>query len=152
MEPLILPENDDDPKRPSRSSEAKTHSFKVKLAAEDTLFYKPNESLAEVRTTYSKHIVLEWFEYSVDTDRSLSTLFKAVDENQTGHLRKRELEKALVNADYTSFDENTVGMMMAMFDVNRSGSFDYDQYWYANFTRPRLAFLSLSLCVLFSTM
>ena len=130
MEPLMFPENDGEAQRTLRSTEAERQSFKEKLAAEDTLFYKPDESLAEAKATYSKDIVVEWLGYPRETDRSLFPLFRAADRDQKGHLTKQELGKALVNADFTPFDENTVSMMMMMFDMDRVGSINYLEFWY----------------------
>lgn len=130
MEPLMFPENDGEAQRTLRSTEAERQSFKVKLAAEDTLFYKPDESLAEAKATYSKDIVLEWLGYPRETDRSLFPLFRGVDGSQKGHLTKQELGKALVNSDFTPFHESTVSMMMMMFDVDRVGSINYVEFWY----------------------
>ena len=47
-----------------------------------------------------------------------------------GHLTERELGKALVNGDYTSFDAHTVKMMIRMFDVDKSGSINFEEFWY----------------------
>lgn len=130
-EPLILPENDGEVQRTHHSTEGERRLLKEKLAAEDTLFYKPNESLAEAKATYSKDIVLEWLGYPRETDRSLFPLFRAVDRNQKGHLTGQELGKALVNADFTPFDGSTVQMMIKLFNVDGSGSVNYLEFWYA---------------------
>lgn len=130
MEPLMFPENDGEVQRTLRSTEAERQSFKEKLAAEDTLFYKPDEGLAEAKATYSKDIVLEWLGYPRETDNSLFPLFRAVDANQKGRLTEQELGKALVNADFTPFDESTVSMMTMMFDVDRVGGIDYLEFWF----------------------
>ena len=146
MEPLKLPENDGEVQRTLHSTEEERRSLKEKLAAEDTLFYKPNESLAEAKATYSKDIVLEWLGYPRETDRSLFPLFRAVDGNQKGHLTEQELGKALVNADFTPFDGSTVQTMMKMFDVDKSGSITYLEFWYAV-----LHFLKTRILALFPT-
>ncbi|KAK3178877.1 hypothetical protein OEA41_001014 [Lepraria neglecta] len=61
-------------------------------------------------------------------DASLFPLFKAVDNSQTGQLTERELGKALVNGDYTNFDGHTVRMMIRMFDVDKSGSINFEEF------------------------
>lgn len=131
MEPLMFPENDGEAQRTLRSTEAERQSFKERLAAEDTLFYKPDESLAEAKATYSKDIVLEWLGYPRETDRSLFPLFRAVDGSQKGHLTEQELGNALEISNFAPFDESTVSMMMNMFDIDRVGSINYVEFWYA---------------------
>ena len=59
-------------------------------------------------------------------------LFRSVDKNGTGHLTERELGKALVNGDFTQFDIHTVKMMIRMFDVDKNGSINFDEFWYAS--------------------
>ncbi|KAI9835685.1 MAG: hypothetical protein M1819_001862 [Sarea resinae] len=62
------------------------------------------------------------------TQPSLFPLFKAVDKMGTGQLTEKELKTALVNGDYTSFDPHTVRMMIRMFDTDRSGTINYDEF------------------------
>jgi Ca2+-binding EF-hand superfamily protein len=38
-----------------------------------------------------------------------------------------------VNGDWTPFDPHTVRMMIRMFDTNRSGSVNFDEFWYVLF-------------------
>ncbi|KAL8732675.1 MAG: hypothetical protein Q9166_002651 [cf. Caloplaca sp. 2 TL-2023] len=61
-------------------------------------------------------------------DASLFPLFKAVDKTNTGQLTEKELRAALVNGDYTSFDPHTVKMMIRMFDADKSGSINFDEF------------------------
>ncbi|KAL8780780.1 MAG: hypothetical protein Q9194_000713 [Teloschistes cf. exilis] len=63
-------------------------------------------------------------------DASLFPLFKAVDKTGTGQLTEKELRAALVNGDFTSFDPHTVKMMIRMFDVDKSGTIGFDEFWY----------------------
>ena len=53
-----------------------------------------------------------------------------MDKSNTGQLTERELGKALVNGDFTSFDAHTVKMMIRMFDVDKSGSINFEEFWY----------------------
>jgi Ca2+-binding EF-hand superfamily protein len=62
-------------------------------------------------------------------DASLFPLFKAVDKNGTGQLTEEELRAALVNGDWTNFDPHTVKMMIRLFDADKSGSIDFDEFW-----------------------
>jgi len=58
----------------------------------------------------------------------LFPLFKAVDKQGTGHLTEKELRAALVNGDWTSFDPHTVKMMIRMFDTDKTGTIDFDEF------------------------
>ncbi|KAE9967481.1 hypothetical protein EG328_008171 [Venturia inaequalis] len=59
---------------------------------------------------------------------ALWPLFKAVDKNGSGQLSERELKAALVNGDWSSFDPHTVKMMIRMFDADRNGSINFDEF------------------------
>ncbi|EMF10639.1 EF-hand [Sphaerulina musiva SO2202] len=59
---------------------------------------------------------------------ALWPLFLQVDRNRTGQLSEAELSRALVNGDYTAFDGHTVKMMIRMFDTDRSGSINFDEF------------------------
>ena len=63
------------------------------------------------------------------SDASLFPLFKAVDKNGTGQLSEKELRAALVNGDWTNFDPHTVKMMIRLFDVDKSGTIGFDEFW-----------------------
>lgn len=52
-----------------------------------------------------------------------------MDKNGTGQLSENELRAALVNGDWTSFDHHTVKMMIRLFDVNKSGTIGFDEFW-----------------------
>ena len=67
---------------------------------------------------------------SSSADASLFPLFKAVDTAGAGQLTERELGKALVNGDFTSFDPHTVKMMIRMFDADKDGSISFEEFWY----------------------
>jgi Ca2+-binding EF-hand superfamily protein len=43
-------------------------------------------------------------------------------------LSENELRRALVNGDYTAFDIHTVKMMIRMFDTDRSGTINFDEF------------------------
>ncbi|KAJ4343040.1 hypothetical protein N0V87_000758 [Didymella glomerata] len=59
---------------------------------------------------------------------ALWKLFGAVDRNQSGSLTEAELRTALVNGDWSPFDAHTVRMMIRMFDTDRSGSVNFDEF------------------------
>ena len=53
-----------------------------------------------------------------------------MDGAGTGRLTETELGNALVNGDFTSFDSHTVKMMIRMFDADKDGSIDFEEFWY----------------------
>lgn len=58
----------------------------------------------------------------------LWSLFMQVDKDRSGQLSENELRRALVNGDYTAFDPHTVKMMIRMFDTDRSGTVNFDEF------------------------
>ncbi|KAK0612961.1 hypothetical protein B0T17DRAFT_511323 [Bombardia bombarda] len=61
-------------------------------------------------------------------DPTLLPLFRAVDKDGTGQLSEKELSAALVNGDWTAFDQQTVRMMIRMFDSDRSGTIGFEEF------------------------
>ncbi|GAB7351558.1 hypothetical protein MBLNU459_g2186t2 [Dothideomycetes sp. NU459] len=59
---------------------------------------------------------------------ALWPLFMAVDKDRSGQLSESSLRRALVNGDYTAFDVHTVRMMIRMFDTDRSGTINFDEF------------------------
>jgi Ca2+-binding EF-hand superfamily protein len=59
---------------------------------------------------------------------ALWRLFGAVDKDRSGELTEAELRTALVNGDWTPFDPHTVRMMIRMFDTNKSGTVNFDEF------------------------
>ncbi|KAK3700903.1 hypothetical protein LTR37_015706 [Vermiconidia calcicola] len=59
---------------------------------------------------------------------ALWPLFLQVDKDRSGQLSEEELRRALVNGDYTAFDVHTVKMMIRMFDTDRSGTINFDEF------------------------
>ncbi|KFG87566.1 peflin [Metarhizium anisopliae] len=62
------------------------------------------------------------------SDSTLLPLFRAVDKDGTGQLSEKELSAALVNGDWTAFDIQTVRMMIRMFDSDRSGTINFEEF------------------------
>lgn len=58
----------------------------------------------------------------------LWSLFMQVDKDRSGQLTENELRRALVNGDYTAFDPHTVKMMIRMFDTDRSGTVNFEEF------------------------
>ncbi|KAL5611794.1 hypothetical protein BROUX41_000631 [Berkeleyomyces rouxiae] len=61
-------------------------------------------------------------------DATMLPLFRAVDKDGTGQLSEKELGAALVNGDWSSFDPQTVRMMIRMFDSDRSGTIGFSEF------------------------
>ncbi|PHH58794.1 hypothetical protein CDD82_2719 [Ophiocordyceps australis] len=61
-------------------------------------------------------------------DPTLSPLFRAVDKDSTGQLSEKELSAALVNGDWSAFDIQTIRMMIRMFDSDRNGTINFDEF------------------------
>ncbi|KAF2467551.1 EF-hand [Lindgomyces ingoldianus] len=59
---------------------------------------------------------------------ALWRLFGAVDKDGSGQLTEGELRTALVNGDWSPFDPHTVRMMIRMFDTDRSGAINFDEF------------------------
>ncbi|KAF2836354.1 EF-hand [Patellaria atrata CBS 101060] len=59
---------------------------------------------------------------------ALWRLFGQVDKDRSGQLTESELRAALVNGDYSSFDPHTVKMMIRMFDTDRSGTINFEEF------------------------
>lgn len=51
-----------------------------------------------------------------------------MDKDRTGALTEKELRAALVNGDWTAFDPYTVKMMIRMFDTDRSGTINFEEF------------------------
>jgi peflin len=64
-----------------------------------------------------------------DSGGSLSRFFAHLPPPiGTGQLTEKELSAALVNGDWTSFDPQTVRMMIRMFDSDRSGAIGFEEF------------------------
>ncbi|OAA42673.1 peflin [Metarhizium rileyi] len=62
------------------------------------------------------------------TNPTLLPLFRAVDKDRTGQLSEKELSAALVNGDWTAFDIQTIRMMIRMFDTDRNGTINFEEF------------------------
>ncbi|CCM01023.1 uncharacterized protein FIBRA_03071 [Fibroporia radiculosa] len=61
-------------------------------------------------------------------DPQLWNWFMAVDTDRSGQINMHELQKALINGDWTPFDLDTVKMLMTIFDVDRSGTIGFNEF------------------------
>jgi len=58
----------------------------------------------------------------------LTNIFQAVDKNRSGTINSEELQKCLSNGTWTPFNQQTVQLMMNMFDRDRSGQISFDEF------------------------
>ncbi|KAI0740831.1 hypothetical protein C8Q76DRAFT_765448 [Earliella scabrosa] len=61
-------------------------------------------------------------------DPQLWQWFSAVDVDRSGHISVTELQKALINGDWSPFDLDTVKMLMSIFDTDRSGTIGFNEF------------------------
>ncbi|KAK7029550.1 hypothetical protein VNI00_013381 [Paramarasmius palmivorus] len=61
-------------------------------------------------------------------DPQLWSWFQAVDVDNSGHISVEELQRALINGDWTPFDLDTVKLLMSIFDVDRSGTIGFNEF------------------------
>ncbi|KAI0752827.1 hypothetical protein C8Q80DRAFT_1148496 [Daedaleopsis nitida] len=61
-------------------------------------------------------------------DPQLWQWFTAVDVDRSNHISVHELQKALINGDWSPFDLDTVKLLMSIFDTDRSGTIGYNEF------------------------
>jgi len=54
--------------------------------------------------------------------------FHAVDQDRSGRITARELQRALVNGNMSEFSLETCSLMVQMFDTDLSGSIDVEEF------------------------
>lgn len=62
------------------------------------------------------------------TDPQLWYWFQAVDTDKSGALTTEELQKALINGDWSPFNMETVRLMMNMFDSDNTGTITFSEF------------------------
>ncbi|KAG1175924.1 hypothetical protein G6F70_003790 [Rhizopus microsporus] len=60
--------------------------------------------------------------------QQLWTWFKAVDTDGSGQLSADELQRALINGDWSPFNIETVRLMVNMFDSDNSGTINFNEF------------------------
>ncbi|KAI0312193.1 hypothetical protein OF83DRAFT_1087173 [Amylostereum chailletii] len=61
-------------------------------------------------------------------DPTLWNWFSAVDIDRSNHISASELQRALINGDWTPFDLDTVKLLMNIFDTDRSGTIGFNEF------------------------
>ncbi|OMH79649.1 Programmed cell death protein 6 [Zancudomyces culisetae] len=64
----------------------------------------------------------------MDKEQQLHYWFSAVDTNGNGSLDAGELQRALINGDWSPFDMETIRMMISMFDSDMNGTIDFKEF------------------------
>ncbi|KAL1901965.1 hypothetical protein Sste5346_001671 [Sporothrix stenoceras] len=62
------------------------------------------------------------------TTDQLRTIFDGLDTHRVGYITEKQLAENLVNSDRTKFDTYTVNMMVRMFDADRSGDLNFQEF------------------------
>jgi len=62
------------------------------------------------------------------SDPQLWSWFTSVDTDRSGAITAPELERALINGDWSPFDLDTVKLLMTMFDTDRSGTIGFNEF------------------------
>ncbi|CAG5116682.1 unnamed protein product [Candidula unifasciata] len=84
------------------------------------------------------------FGQAAPIDPQIQQWFSSVDSDRSGRITALELQKALVNTNWTPFNEETCRLMIGMFDKDLSGTIDiyefqalwhYIQQWKQTFDR-----------------
>lgn len=55
-------------------------------------------------------------------------VFCNVDKDGSGAIDLRELQQALINSNWTTFDLDTIKMLMNIFDTDRSGTIGFNEF------------------------
>lgn len=63
-----------------------------------------------------------------DADPQLWSWFNSVDKDRSGSISANELQRALINGDWSSFDLDTVKLLMNIFDTDRSGTIGFNEF------------------------
>jgi len=61
-------------------------------------------------------------------DPQLWQWFQSVDANRSGTITAEELQQCLINGDWSTFDIDTVKMLMSIFDTDRSGTIGFKEF------------------------
>jgi len=61
-------------------------------------------------------------------DPQLWNWFVSVDTDRSGHITATELQKALINGDWSPFDLDTIKLLMSIFDTDRSGTIGFNEF------------------------
>jgi len=62
------------------------------------------------------------------SDPQLWNWFTSVDLDRSGSISAIELERALINGDWTPFDLDTVKLLMTIFDTDRNGTISFTEF------------------------
>ncbi|KAI9293875.1 EF-hand [Neoconidiobolus thromboides FSU 785] len=66
--------------------------------------------------------------YNNSNNPQLQQWFQSVDTDRSGQICAEELQRALVNGDWTPFDIETIKLMIDMFDQDQSGTIGFNEF------------------------
>ena len=61
-------------------------------------------------------------------DPQVQQWFSAVDQDRSGQIDYKELQRALVNGNWSNFSEEACRMMVDMFDRDKSGQINVQEF------------------------
>jgi len=64
----------------------------------------------------------------VQIDPSVQQWFAAVDSDRSGHINAQELQRALVNGNWSHFSDEACRMMIELYDRDGSGTIDINEF------------------------
>ncbi|KAM0793499.1 hypothetical protein ACM66B_000938 [Microbotryomycetes sp. NB124-2] len=62
------------------------------------------------------------------SQQQLQQWFTSVDTDRSGHITEQELKQALINGDWTPFEDATIKMLMSLFDADRNGTIGFNEF------------------------
>jgi len=68
-------------------------------------------------------------QYQAVDRNQLWSLFQRIDKNGDGGINASELQLALRNGSWTEFNPETVRLMIGMFDRDRNGTIDFNEFF-----------------------
>ncbi|KAF5373169.1 hypothetical protein D9758_001670 [Tetrapyrgos nigripes] len=103
------------------STHGSLHSHGSVHSTHSTYSHRPRHSSNYSSQSYSSGA-------PAGVDPTLWSYFSNVDRDHSGTITVQELQQALVNGDWSHFDLDTVKMLMGIFDVDRSGTINYNEF------------------------
>ena len=64
----------------------------------------------------------------MQVDPQIAQWFRAVDQDRSGQIDAKELQRALVNGNWSHFSEEACRMMINMFDKDKSGTINIHEF------------------------
>ncbi|CAG8567391.1 1013_t:CDS:1 [Diversispora eburnea] len=62
------------------------------------------------------------------SDQELHTFFSHIDLDNSGTINAIELQRVLLNGDWTPFNTDTIQLLLNLFDTNRNGTIHFEEF------------------------